>query len=132
MKDGFLPPKTKAFYMNIPGTCWLCNKSVSSFLTDLHLLQCSGLDHKAVDYFVQSVMKKTHLKHKLVIEAAKQYSKFELNENTIPNRFFKKSDDYDYFTSELENLTQELALTAFLSLDIPEVYENFNILKYTK
>lgn len=132
MNDGFLSPKSKAFYMNLPGSCRLCDKKVASYLIDLHLLQRSGLDRQPLDRFTQSIMKKSRLKRKQVIEAAKLYNKFELNEKTIPKKYFKNSVVYDFFTNELESLTQELARTAFRSLNIPEEYENFNLLKYTE
>lgn len=118
--------------MNIPGTCRLCNKKSSSYLIDFHLLQCAELDHQSLDRFVQSVMKKSKLKRKQIIEAAKLYNKFELDEKSVPNKYFKNSAVYDYFTNELESLTQELAKEAFLKLNIPDVYENFNLLKYAE
>ena len=131
MKDGFLPPTSKAYYMNIPGICRLCDKKVSSYLIDVHLLQCSELDRQSLDHFVKSVMKKTKLKRKQIVEASKQYNGFELDEKTVPNKYFKNSSDYKFFRNELENLTLELVRLAFHTLNIPVEYENFNLLKYT-
>ena len=132
MNDGFLEPETKACYMNLPGKCRLCNTKVSSYLIDLHLLQCSGLDRQPLDSFVQEVMKKTKLKRKKVVEAAIQFCKFELSEKTVPNKYFKNIDKFNFFSSELENIIQKLTKSAFRILNIPEMYENFNILKYTE
>ena len=128
--DGFLDPKTDAHFMNIQGTCRLCDSSVPSYLVDLHLLNCSGLERRPLDSFVKSIMKDTSLKKKQVIEASKLYSKFELNEASLPNKYFKKTDKYRLFARKVEDLTKDLQNEAFKKLNISPKLETFNILKY--
>lgn len=130
-EDGFLDPNTQAFFMNIFGKCRLCDSQVSSHLIDLHLLECSGLDHQPIDDFVKSVANKTPLKSKDIISSAKKYSRFELQENKVPNKTFKKMKHYKLFTSKLEDLTKILTKNAFDALNLPETLQNFNFLKYT-
>lgn len=128
--DGFLNPNVGAYFMNIQGTCRLCNSNVSSYLIDYHLLCCSGLDRQPMDHFVKSSMKEFSLKEKQVIDAACLLSKFELNEGTVPNKFFKNIDNYRSFARKVENLTKLLFDNAFKKLKISPKLENFNILKY--
>ena len=128
--DGYLDPKTNAHFMNIQGTCRLCDSSVPSFLVDYHLLYCSGLEKRSLDSFVKSAMKESSLKKKQVIEASRLYSKFELNEAKIPNKYFKRTDKYRLFAMKVENLTKDLHQEAFKKLNISSKLETFNILKY--
>ena len=128
--DGFLDPKTNASFMNIQGTCRLCNSTVKSYLIDFHLINCSGLDRQPLDSFVKDVMKDCSLKKKQVVEASNLCSKFELNEATVPNKYFKKVDKYRVFAMRLENLSKSLTAEAFKKLNISPKLESFNILKY--
>ena len=128
--DGFLNPKVHAFFMNIQGTCRLCNSNISSYLIDYYLLRCTGLNRQPMDDFVKSSMKEFSLKKKQVIKAAYLLSKFELNEGTVPNKFLKNIDKYRLFAWKVENLTKLLFDNAFKKLNISPQLENFNILKY--
>lgn len=128
--DGFLDPNLFAFFMNIQGTCRLCNKSVSSYLIEAHILQCTGLNRQSLDKFIKVTMKETSLKKKQVVDAAILFSKFEMNEGTVPNKYFKNINKFRAFTREIENITKTLFDTAFEKLNISSKLQNFNILKY--
>ena len=128
--DGYLDPKVAACYMDIQGTCRLCGSSVKSYLVDLHLLNCSGLNRKPLDSFIKTSMKEFSLKKKQVVEASMLFAKFELNEVTVPNKYFKNVDRYRSFAMKVENLTKLLTSEAFKKLNISPKLDTFNILKF--
>ena len=128
--DGYLDPKTAAYFMDIQGTCRLCDSPVKSYLVDLHLLNCSGLERKPLDSFVKSSMKEFSMKKKQVVEASILFSKFELNEVTVLNKYFKKVDKYRSFALKVENLTKLLTNEAFKKLNISPKLDTYNILKF--
>lgn len=122
--DGFLNLKTAAYFMNICGSC-LCGKTVSS-----HLILCSGLDRQPLENFAKYATKEFSIKKNKVVEASLLYSKFEMNEASVPNKFFKKVDRYRSFVMKLEDLSKELTKVAFKKLNLSSKLETFNILKY--
>ena len=128
--DGFLNPKTAAYFMNISGSCRLCGKTVSSYLIDHHLILCSGLDRQPLESFAKFATKEFSLKKNKVVEASLLYTKFEMNDASVPNKYFKKVDRYRSFVLKLEDLSKKLSEAAFKKLKLSPKLETFNILKY--
>lgn len=95
--DRFLDPKITAYFWNISGSCHLCNKTVLSHLVDHHLILCSGLDRQSLENFAKSAMKEFSIMKNKAIEASLLYSKFELNEATVPNDFLNQLISIDHF-----------------------------------
>ena len=128
--DSFLNPKTAAQFMNISGSCRLCGKTVSSHLIDHHLILCSGLDRQPLENFSKFATKEFSMKKNKVVEASLLYCKFEMNDATLPNKFFKNVNRYRSFVLKLEDLSKELTDRAFKKLKLSPKLESFNILKY--
>lgn len=128
--SGLLNPDLEAQYMNIPGTCRLCNETVESYLVNLHLLECEKRNYNKIDDFIEDVASKTFICPEDIVSSSKEFLSYELPDFKIPNKVFSNVDKYHYFSNKLESLTFELAEDILKELDIPSEFTFINILKY--
>lgn len=94
--DGFIDPDIDAHFMNISGSCRLCNVNVSSHLVDCHLLECSNANQNLIDNFLDDVTSSFSLDSEDIMNAAKDFASFKLVDSDY-NKYFNDIQSYFSF-----------------------------------
>ena len=127
---GRLDPNIRADRMNIRGKCRLCNKEIQSFQTELHLLDCRGIQQIDTDDFAHEYADITNDDYANIITIMIDYCECVMHDVDV-SRTFSKVSTLRQFLYDFESLLDRKAIKIYNKIGMHGQQKRFNILDYS-